>query len=205
MIALRCARLRAALVDFADGRLEEPTRGRVERHVARCADCAETVLALREAPAKLARRARANHDERFWAEQRRRIADAIDRAGAVGELAALPIGVATGAPRAASRRGFSWQATFPALATAATLLLVVARDRTPSSPAAAPTVAAAPVAAARAPATETAPSDESLVAFLDEPSPLASPEGESLEDSIIAGIDESLGDTLAGYSDGSLI
>jgi anti-sigma factor RsiW len=183
VIGLRCARLRAALVDFADGSLEDPERVRVERHVSACPDCAETVLALREVPAELGRRVRAAPDERFWAAQRRGIADAIDR-GVRTDVVTHP----------AIRRPtlVFWRAV-PALAAAA-LIAVLARNwmTTP-----APQIAARPAVSVT--------SDESIAAFVEEPATVASVDVASLEDTTLAGMDESFEDTLAGYSDGNLI
>ena len=183
MIGLRCARLRAALVDFADGNLEDPARVSVERHVSACPDCAETVLALREVPAELGRRVRAAPEERFWAAQRRGIAGAIDR-GVRTDVAMDP----------AIRRPtvVFWRAV-PALAAAA-LIAVLAGDWM-SAPA--PQIAARPVASGT--------SDESLAAFVEEPATVASVDVASLEDTTLASMDESFEDTLAGYSDGNLI
>ena len=187
MIGLQCARLRAALVDFADGSLEEPERASMERHVSRCADCAEAVLALREVPAELARRVRPAPDERFFSEQRRSIGEAIDR-GVVVAVPSRP----TRRPRPAA-----WWRAAPALAAAAALFLVL--ERTPTT---APEPPARPVAAV--PARHARPG-ESLTAFVEEPSPLASVDVTSVDESTFASLDESLEDSFAGYSDGHLI
>jgi len=183
VIGLQCVRLRAALVDFADGSLEDPARVRVERHVSACPHCAETVLALREVPAELGRRVRPAPEERFWATQRRGIAAAIDR------------GVRTDVvTRPAIRRPtvVFWRAV-PALAATA-LIAVLARNwlTTP-----APQVAARPAV--------SVPSDDSIASFVEEPATVASVDVASLDDTTLAGMDESFEDTLAGYSDGNLI
>jgi anti-sigma factor RsiW len=184
VIGLRCIRQRAALVDFADGIVEEPTRASVERHLSACRHCAETVLALREVPAELGRRIRSAPDERFWAEQLRRIGAAIDR-GVVPDVAARP---------AIRRRTLTFWPALPALAAAAGLLAVLGRSWIPAP---APQIVALPVVAGTF--------DESLAAFVDEPATVATVDTASLEDATIAGIDESLRDTLVGYSDGNLI
>jgi anti-sigma factor RsiW len=77
----RCWKLRASLVDFAEGRLEEKTREQIEHHVASCADCATTVLSLREVPAELRRRAAPERGEQLWASQRAGIMRTIGDAG----------------------------------------------------------------------------------------------------------------------------
>ena len=187
MIGLQCARLRAALVDFADGSLEEPERASMERHVSRCADCADTVLALREVPDELARRVRPAPDERFFSEQRRRIGEAIDR-GVIVDVRSRP----TRRPRPAA-----WWRLAPALAAAAALFLVLERSPTTAPEPSAQTSAAVPAQHAR--------SGESLAAFVEEPSPLTSVDVTSVDESSLASLDESLEDSFAGYSDGHLI
>ena len=71
-----CRRLRARLVDYADGALAARERGRIERHLATCAQCAAALAALRELPAVL-RAAPAPRDEAFWRRQRQDIMRAI--------------------------------------------------------------------------------------------------------------------------------
>jgi anti-sigma factor RsiW len=81
MISWRCWRLRPGLVDFAEGALAEPARARIERHLSTCARCAEAVLALREVPAEIRRRAPAEPPEEFWVRQRGAVLEAIDGRG----------------------------------------------------------------------------------------------------------------------------
>jgi anti-sigma factor RsiW len=73
-----CHRLRAALVDFADGSIDERGRVGVERHLAECDDCSAAVLELREVPTDLRRRLANEPRAEFWTEQRAAILRAID-------------------------------------------------------------------------------------------------------------------------------
>jgi len=77
-----CYRLRAAVVDFADGALDDRSRDRVERHLTVCPSCAATVLELREVPAELRNRLSAEPSEEFWTRQRKAIMAAVDSAEA---------------------------------------------------------------------------------------------------------------------------
>ena len=82
MRSLRCWSLRASLVDFAEGRLDEQGRESIERHLAGCAHCAAAVLSLREIPAELRRLAAPDPGEEFWSRQRERVLGAIEDARA---------------------------------------------------------------------------------------------------------------------------
>ncbi len=199
MIGLQCARWRAALVDFADGRLEEPARASVERHLSRCADCAQTVLALREVPAELVRRVRPAPDERFWKEQRRRIGEAIDRGKTIDSRPEVRAIREMREMRWMRPSATAWWRIASALAAAAAVFVVLARGLT-SAPELPARIAAAPTT----PAVRNA-SNESLAMFVDEPAVVAPVDVASADDSTLAGLDESLEDTLAGYSDGHLI
>jgi len=78
-MAWECYRLRAAIVDFAEGDLEERARTSVERHLAACPACSAAVLELREVPAELRRRLGNEPSEAFFAAQRDAILRAVDR------------------------------------------------------------------------------------------------------------------------------
>jgi len=73
-----CYRLRAAIVDFAEGDLEEPSRTTVERHLAGCPSCSAAVLELREVPAEVRRRLAFEPGEAFWTKQRDAILRAVE-------------------------------------------------------------------------------------------------------------------------------
>jgi anti-sigma factor RsiW len=112
----RCRRLRAALVDLADGSLEGRERLWVEAHVARCRRCAQALDALRAAPAALREGTGVERDEEEWRRQRAMIVKAIESATATR----LPVRP----PRLrAARAGFPWSAGF-AVATAGFIALV---------------------------------------------------------------------------------
>ena len=168
MIGMECFRLRAALVDFAEGSLAEPKRGGVERHVADCAECASAVLALREVPAALRRTTEREPDEAFWARQRNGILRAIE---------AGPAPRASAPPPIATRR-IGWRLT-PALAAAAVLALFLR-----SWPPTLPTATVGPVA------SRTAPTEESHEATTDaavDAGPYA-----AMDDATFAGLADSL-------------
>jgi anti-sigma factor RsiW len=211
MSGLRCMWLRAAIVDFADGMLDEPARARVERHVSKCSDCADAVLALRETPAELTRLARTAHDEQFWVEQRRRIAEAIER-GSVAQRFSVSRrpgggsrhGPSTGSGR--SPRAAIWWRAVPALGAAAVVALVIGRSRVSTTTPAPLSVASVPAESApAAAAASSVTAEDTLTAFVEEPAALASIDVASLDETTAAGIDESLGESLAGYADGNLI
>ncbi len=136
MTSWSCHRLRPDLVDFAEGTLAESRRTTVERHVGSCPECADSVLALREVPARLRRMASAEPSAEFWARQRASILDAIEY---------VPVSAAPIALRGTRTR--AWKTGF---AIAASLTAVVATSQwwsagTPSPATLRPVVAAAPV------------------------------------------------------------
>lgn len=112
MTSWSCHRLRAELVDFAEGKLGEPRRLHVERHLSSCPDCAEAVLELREVPGQLRRLASVDPPGEFWKRQRAAILDSIDNSPTVGR---------PGIPRTSERR--AWKLP---LALAASLAVTVA-------------------------------------------------------------------------------
>lgn len=73
----RCRRLRADLVDLADGTLSGAKRLAVEEHVAGCAACVQTLAALRRAPKRLRAAAPVERDEAEWQRQRAAISRAV--------------------------------------------------------------------------------------------------------------------------------
>jgi hypothetical protein len=106
---LVCWRLRASLVDLAEGTLPAAGRAGVERHVAVCASCAATVAALRELPERL--RGVELPGDAFWQRQRADILRAVR---------GLPVPASP--PRA-------WPAWPMGLAVAASVLLAVLAQR----------------------------------------------------------------------------
>jgi anti-sigma factor RsiW len=118
MRAWRCRHLAAALVDYSEGVLGPADRERVERHIARCAGCAEAVAALRDLPVLLSRDA-VRRDEAFWATQRQQVMERID------------------APPHDARRplpGFDWRLALPVAAAAVIALAGYLSLRAPAKP-----------------------------------------------------------------------
>ncbi|MGH7820215.1 MAG: anti-sigma factor family protein [Candidatus Binatia bacterium] len=77
-----CRRLRARLVDLAEGTLGAHEREATERHVEGCDRCAEALGRLRAAPAVLRRTSTLDRDEAEWLRQRREIMRLIGAEGA---------------------------------------------------------------------------------------------------------------------------
>jgi anti-sigma factor RsiW len=140
----QCRRWRSALVDFAGGVLSEPDRDAVEQHLARCADCADTVIALREIPAELGPTI-GEPGEEFWRHQRDEILRAVRRPAAQAISRRRSFG---------GRRVVTWAAPALAALAASLALLVGPRREAP----------VAPLAAPAAPAVE-----ESLASLAEEP------------------------------------
>jgi len=184
-MSIRCFLLRSELVDFASGALGDPRGPIVERHVAACPHCAESVLALREVPAELERRGRPEPGEDFWARQRAQIMQVIE--------AGPPLPVRR--PTIARSPSPAWR-MMPALAAAAVaLFLVVHWLPSPREKPQGPTATTA---------TEVAPSatDDSLTALVDEPWPTVPEDVASVDDTTLA---ESMAEELGGINEASLI
>lgn len=113
----QCRRLRASLVDCAEGSLDAAGEARVRRHAADCADCAAALASLEQIPTMLRAVPPSVRDEDFWRRQRQSI---LRRARQV-EAPAKP----SLAPR------FTWTA---GLAAAAAVLVVLATYRSPAPP-----------------------------------------------------------------------
>jgi len=117
-MAWECYRLRAAIVDFADGALEEPARASVERHLADCSACSLAVLELREVPAELRRRLATEPSEAFFAAQRDAILRAVERSAPLPVPAAaerdsrLALAVRFGSLAAAAAAAFVFVSTW---------------------------------------------------------------------------------------------
>lgn len=130
MTTWTCHRLRPELVDFAEGRLGDPRRALVERHLASCAECVAAIIELREVPGALRRLASADPPEQFWTRQRTAILAAIGEARPAAT------------PRHTGRaRSSTWKVS---LALAASVAALVVGTRWSAGP-----VASAPVAASR--------------------------------------------------------
>lgn len=80
MTRWQCRRLAAALVDYAEGTVDDSRRSRVERHLATCVDCAAAVSALREVPQALRALPEPAQDAEVLLAQRARIRAAIEAA-----------------------------------------------------------------------------------------------------------------------------
>jgi anti-sigma factor RsiW len=184
-MSVRCFLLRSELVDFASGALGDPRGAIVERHVASCPHCAESVLALREVPAALARRGRPQPGEDFWVRQRAQIMQVIE-AGPP-----LPARRPTMAPIPSP----AWRLV-PALAAAAVALFLVVNWL--------PSMGERPQGSTARTATEVAPSatDDSLTALVDEPWPTVPEDVASADDTTLA---ESMAEELGGINEASLI
>lgn len=65
----RCRRLRARLVDYADGALDAGARARLEGHLGACPRCAADLNALRDIAAALSESRVPRRDEEFWLRQ----------------------------------------------------------------------------------------------------------------------------------------
>jgi anti-sigma factor RsiW len=124
-----CHRLRAALVDFADGSIDERAGASVERHLAQCDDCSAAVLELREVPTDLRRRLAAEPPEEFWTEQRASILHAVDG-----------LAPASAPPPARERKFVRWTA-LGSLAAAAAASFLFVRLRSAPAPGSLPNVA----------------------------------------------------------------
>lgn len=182
----QCLRLRAELVDFADGTLGEPYRRRVERHVASCARCSEAVLDLREARGRLERMAPADRPQEFWIRQREAILRAIAESPA-------PAGSATAVASSGAKR---WSAPL-ALAASAALALLVSRWW---SPAADSTPLAEPSLAQSAPSEPTV---ETVASVADESG--LSQDTLVFDDTSLLGLAEQLQDDSTASADDNLI
>ena len=130
MTSWGCHRLRGAIVDFADGALDDRSRMEVERHVSTCASCAAAVLELREIPAEVRRRLAHEPGEAFWTQQREAILRAVERAepAARRESARRPAAV-----RRDVRWGTRWGGRVGTLAAAAVAIWVVVGSLSPTS------------------------------------------------------------------------
>ncbi len=185
-MSVRCLFLRSELVDFASGVLADPRGAVVERHVAACPRCAESVLALREVPAELARRGRPEPGEDFWVRQRAQIMQVIE--------AGPP--VAARRPTIAARPSPAWR-FIPALAAAGIALFLVA-DWLPRSGGEKPQGEVA-VKAIDAPPSVA---DDSMTALVEEPWPTVPEDVSAVDDTTLA---ESMAEELDGISEASLI
>lgn len=74
MTAWQCRRLRARLVDLADGALPREEEKALRAHAAACDDCGAALEALEAVPGMLRELDAPAHDEAFWANQRQSIA-----------------------------------------------------------------------------------------------------------------------------------
>jgi|ERR1051326_7625936 anti-sigma factor RsiW len=188
---IRCFLLESELVDFATGTLEDRRSRAVERHIAGCVHCSESVLALREIPAELARRGRPEPGEEFWARQRDRIMQVIEAGPPVP--ARRPIAVRK--PSAAWRM-------VPAVAAAAVAVFALV-EWLPSSTAKKQSGESVTLNAER-PAVESVATsaDDSVTALVDEPWPTVPEDVASADDTTLA---ESLARELDAANDGGLI
>lgn len=109
----RCRRLRARLVDLAEG-VAFAGSERVERHAAGCAECGAALAALREVPAALRAAPADGRDDAFWERQRQGILRAAFDSPAP--------------PAAPFRQTFGdWRTSAAATLAAAALLLLALR------------------------------------------------------------------------------
>jgi len=163
-----CHRLRSALVDFADGSIDERTRDRVERHLADCTECSSAVLDLREVPTDLRRRLAAEPGEAFWTAQRVSILRAIERASPGGAE-----------PREPRRKMVRWTA-LGSLAAAAAAAFVFVRIGSAPAPSSVPTVAKVQVASVASVAANTTESSTSALVAAATSDPWSADEGSLL-------------------------
>lgn len=104
MASLSCRRLRATLVDLAEGAIDDDVRDRAERHLGGCSGCREAVEALRAAPARLGAAAPVP-DAAFRSRQRAAILERIREAAAQPRR---PVRIVPRRPRPP----FPWSAVF---------------------------------------------------------------------------------------------
>lgn len=188
MTSWSCHRLRADLVDFADGKLDEPRRARLEHHVASCSECADMVLELREMPGQLRRLASADPPAEFWKDQRASILAAIgDPQSFVRREPPLP-----------SRRG-AWRMP---LALAASLAITVIMSRWWTIPA----TTSSPVPAAATRPMEVASAERPIEAtFMSADEATLSNDVLYLEDTSLLSLAEQLDEDSGGTTADSLI
>jgi anti-sigma factor RsiW len=165
------------------GTLGDRRRRAVERHVAGCANCAESVLALREIPAELARRSRPEPGEEFWARQRGRIMQVIESGPPLPARRTLTV----------ARPSQAWR-LLPALAVAAVTLFVIVEWL--------PSPSTGKSESRRALETVVPAPDDSVTALVDEPWPTVPDDVASVDDTTLA---ESLAQELGGANEGNLI
>lgn len=188
MTSWQCLRLRAALVDFAEGTLGEPARRRVERHLASCPRCSAAVLELREARGRLEHMAPPDPPREFWARQRDAVLRAIEE----------PAVAARSRPVVARSRARRW-GTPLALAASLALALLASRWWSPSGDSTRVAVrSTAPTAQNESVAEATA------AAVGDEPSLLAQ-DALAFEDTSLLGLAEQLQDDSTSSVDDDLI
>jgi hypothetical protein len=77
MSSWRCRFYRGLLVDYADYDLDRLRRQRVEKHLARCAECTADVAALQHIPALLQTSMVPDPGEEFWTRQQQGIRRAV--------------------------------------------------------------------------------------------------------------------------------
>jgi len=121
MTPWQCWRLRASLVDFANGALAAKEQVRVGQHLAGCARCAASLAALREVVPLVAELPAVKRDEADWRRQRANIMRAVAREK---DRRALPAA------------DHFWR---PALSVAAVVLVAVAMHRFFQRPLVSPT------------------------------------------------------------------
>ena len=112
----RCRLYCTRLVDYSEGRLSSAEKQPVERHLARCPECTEDLLVLREVPATLRMLAAPDPGEAFWLHQRQEIARAIRQLSEQDSPAQARWCLA-------GAFSWPWRAAFAAAAIAVTLTL----------------------------------------------------------------------------------